>query len=80
VEFTSGLRRLVETVAIALHELIASRVTPAAEYDPRRCNSCSLIELCQPKALRLKRGAAAWFATALAGDRTAASDSTPGRG
>lgn len=77
VAFKASLRELVETTAHDLHEMIASRVTPAAEYDPRRCDSCSLIEHCQPKALRLRRGAAAWFATALASNRTAASDSTP---
>ena len=59
---------LVETVAKASHELIASRVTPSAEYDARRCDSCSLIEFCQPKALRLKRGAATWFANAVKAD------------
>lgn len=69
--FDAGLRERVETTARALHELIAARVTPAAEYDGRRCDACSLIELCQPKALRLKRGAAAWFATALTADREA---------
>jgi CRISPR-associated exonuclease Cas4 len=65
VGFDPSLRRLVETVAESLHDLIASRVTPPAEYIARRCDSCSLIELCQPKCLRLKRGAAAWFANAI---------------
>ena len=72
VEFDARLRQLVDTVAKALHELIASRVTPPAEYDARRCDSCSLIELCQPKALRLKRGAAAWFANAVKADHQTA--------
>lgn len=72
VEFSLGLRELVETVARALRALIVSRVTPAAEYVARRCDSCSLIELCQPKALRLKRGAAAWFANAVKADHQTA--------
>jgi CRISPR-associated exonuclease Cas4 len=72
VEFGAALRQLVASTADALHELMASRVTPAAEYEPRRCDSCSLIELCQPKALRLKRGAAAWFANALKADHQTA--------
>jgi CRISPR-associated exonuclease Cas4 len=63
----------VQSAVKALHELIASRATPAAEYDPRRCDACSLIEICQPKALRLKRGAAAWFASALATGQPATS-------
>jgi CRISPR-associated exonuclease Cas4 len=68
VTFKANLRELVETTAHDLHEMIASRVTPAAEYQPRRCDACSLIECCQPKALRLKRGAAAWFENALKAD------------
>lgn len=72
VEFDAGLRQLVETVVKALHEMIASRVTPPAEYKSRRCDSCSLIELCQPKALRLKRGVAAWFASAVRADHQTA--------
>jgi CRISPR-associated exonuclease Cas4 len=74
VAFEAGLRQLVGTTVQALHELIASRVTPVAEYEARRCDACSLIELCQPKALRLKRGAAAWFAGALATGQTTAFD------
>lgn len=73
VAFDAGLRELVETTTHALHELIAARITPPAEYDARRCDACSLIEFCQPKALRLKRGTAAWFATALAEQRGGAS-------
>ena len=65
VIFDAPLRQLVTDTAAALHAMIASRETPLAEYNSRRCDACSLIELCQPKALRFKRGAAAWFATAL---------------
>lgn len=61
VEFDADLRQLVTETAAALHVMIASRVTPLAEYEARRCDACSLIELCQPKALRFKRGAQAWF-------------------
>jgi CRISPR-associated exonuclease Cas4 len=65
VEFGSTLRLLVAETAAALHTMIHSRETPHAEYISRRCDSCSLIDLCQPKAMRFKRGVAAWFATAL---------------
>lgn len=61
VEFDADLRQLVSETAAALHAMIDSRVTPLAEYEARRCDACSLIELCQPKALRFKRGAQAWF-------------------
>ena len=65
VEFDETLRRLVTDTATALHSMIASRQTPLAEYEARRCDACSLIELCQPKAMRFKRGVQAWFSAAL---------------
>jgi CRISPR-associated protein Cas4 len=65
VEFDAPLRQLVTETAAALHTMIDSRETPLAEYDSRRCDACSLIDLCQPKALRFKRGAAAWFSANL---------------
>lgn len=65
VEFDETLRRLVSDTATALHSMIASRQTPLAEYEARRCDACSLIELCQPKSMRFKRGVQAWFSAAL---------------
>ena len=65
IEFDADLRQLVTETAAALHAMIASRETPLAEYDSRRCDACSLIDLCQPKAMRFRRGAAAWFSSAL---------------
>ena len=69
VEFDAPLRRLVTDTAAALHAMIDSRQTPLAEYDSRRCDACSLIDLCQPKAMRFKRGAQAWFSSALKADK-----------
>lgn len=71
VQFDAPLRQLVAETAIALHWMIDSRETPLADYEARRCDACSLIELCQPKALRFKKGAAAWFSTQLASYQTA---------
>ena len=65
VELDAPLRQLVMETAAALHAMIDSRETPHAEYEARRCDACSLIDLCQPKALRFKRGAAAWFSANL---------------
>jgi CRISPR-associated exonuclease Cas4 len=61
----AALRQLVAETIVALHAMIRSRETPMADYLPRRCDACSLIELCQPKALRFKRGAQAWFSANL---------------
>ena len=65
IEFDSPLRQLTADTAAALHAMIDSRETPLAEYDSRRCDACSLIDHCQPKAMRFKRGAQAWFSSAL---------------
>ncbi len=65
VAFDAALHQLTTETAAALHAMIASRETPSADYNPRRCDSCSLIEICQPKSMRYKRGAAAWFASKL---------------
>lgn len=72
VEFDDPLRQLVTETAAALHAMIDSRVTPLADYEPRRCDACSLIDICQPKALRFKRGAQAWFSARLSETANAA--------
>lgn len=61
VLFDYALRALVQETITAFRHCIQSDITPLAEYDPRRCDACSLIEQCQPQALRFKRGASSWF-------------------
>ena len=71
VEFDDALRELVRKTAEAVRACLVSGDTPHAEYKPRRCDACSLIDFCQPLAMRFKRGAAAWFRTQLATHQTA---------
>jgi CRISPR-associated exonuclease Cas4 len=71
VIFDADLRILVHETIAAFRQCLTSGITPLAEYDPRRCDACSLIEQCQPHALRFKRGAQAWFCTQLAAHQTA---------
>ncbi|MCW1887562.1 CRISPR-associated protein Cas4 [Luteolibacter flavescens] len=61
VNFDHELRDLVTVTASSVRECLTTGTTPPAEYEPRRCDACSLIELCQPRSLRFRRGAAAWF-------------------
>jgi len=49
VVFDQKLRRQTEAAASQLHELFRSRQTPLAKYE-KKCDSCSLIDLCLPKA------------------------------
>ena len=67
VAFDEELRAVTIQAIERLHELIASRVTPLAVRE-KKCDKCSLLEICMPDAMRFKRGAAAWFSTALKAD------------
>lgn len=48
VTFDKVLRVETEEAAKKIHELIASGITPKAEYSAK-CKKCSLVELCLPK-------------------------------
>ncbi len=60
VMFDETLRALTRESALRLHALFASRVTPSAVRE-KKCESCSLLDLCMPDALRLRGATAAWF-------------------
>ncbi len=64
VPFNSNLRTLTRETAQRLHKLIDSRITPLAQRE-KKCESCSLLEICLPDALRFRRGVAGWFAAQL---------------
>ncbi|MBB5353691.1 CRISPR-associated exonuclease Cas4 [Haloferula luteola] len=65
VAFDEELRELVRATAAAVRACLAEGKTPLAEYEPRRCDACSLIEVCKPKSMRFKKGAQVWFDTSL---------------
>ncbi len=67
VIFDAELRALTAETARRLHKLITNRVTPPAVYEERKCDACSLIELCMPQAMRFQKGAGAWFARQVEG-------------
>ena len=49
---------LTEMTANRLRDIFRSGQTPRAEYQARKCNACSLLEQCRPKAGG--RSARAW--------------------
>lgn len=51
VTFDDDLRRQTEDAIAALRDIFTSRQTPKAVYKAARCRACSLLELCQPKAM-----------------------------
>lgn len=65
VTFDAELRELTLDIAAKVRRMREQDLTPAANYTPALCDRCSLIRLCQPKSMRLKRGASSWFKSQL---------------
>ena len=45
--------------------MIAGGITPAPAYERRKCEACSLIDLCRPKALGRSRPVEQWLTQAI---------------
>ncbi len=61
VTFDAALRRLTLEIVEKVRSMIQAGKTPTATYTSKLCDRCSLIHLCQPKCMRLKRGVGNWF-------------------
>jgi CRISPR-associated exonuclease Cas4 len=66
VPFDAELRALTEDVAHKMRALIASGRTPLPVYEPKVCNSCSLLESCRPQRLAVAPSVARWLERAVA--------------
>jgi CRISPR-associated exonuclease Cas4 len=66
VPFDVELRALTENVARGMRALVDSGRTPPPVYEPKRCNSCSLFELCRPQRLAGSPSVARWLEHAIA--------------
>lgn len=62
VAFDEALRDLTRRTAAGVRAMLEAGRTPAARYEPARCDACSLLELCRPKALERPRPVRAWLA------------------
>lgn len=56
VELTKELRTRTESLALRLHVLTEAGVTPPAIWG-KRCESCSLVEICLPETMQGKKSA-----------------------
>ncbi len=61
VIFDTELRQLTQDVIHATRSMIDSGRTPLAEYQAKRCDACSLIELCQPRLLKHSHDVQTWL-------------------
>lgn len=65
VPFDTDLRALTERVARDTAAMVREGRTPPPDYQPRRCDRCSLLDLCQPESLSRAPRVAAWLARQL---------------
>jgi CRISPR-associated exonuclease Cas4 len=65
IHFERELRRLTTEVACAARAMIASASTPAPVYKRRKCEHCSLLELCRPRAVGRRRNVSRWLSTVI---------------
>ncbi len=55
VRFNTVLRDLVRKTAAKLHVLIENGVIPSPVFEKRKCQECSLIDVCLPEGLEKRR-------------------------
>lgn len=61
VPFDDALRELTRQTIENVRAMLALSVTPLAAYERRRCDACSLIDLCQPRWLSRGSKVTAWL-------------------
>lgn len=61
VVFDDGLRTLTLETIRATRAMFMAGQTPLARYEAKRCDNCSLLDLCQPRLLARAGGVDAWI-------------------
>ena len=65
VVFGAELRQLTRETIDATRAMVVSGTTPKAQYQPKLCDACSLIDLCQPRLLNRPHSVSAWLSKQL---------------
>ncbi|HRY15353.1 MAG TPA: CRISPR-associated protein Cas4 [Candidatus Competibacteraceae bacterium] len=61
VAFDTGLRALTVETVQHIRRMVEEGQTPAADYEPKRCDACSLNELCQPRSMGRRGTVIGWL-------------------
>lgn len=61
VPMDSGLRRTTLETIEGVREQLKSCLTPPASYEQRKCDSCSLLDICQPRVFGTRVSVAEWL-------------------
>ena len=75
VAIDDELRRLTLEVIEGIKAMLAGRVTPPAVYEAKRCDSCSLVELCRPKRMEKPPSVSRWLHRRIEDGEAAAGES-----
>ena len=67
IAFDAELRALTKRVAADTRRMLAAGKTPPPEYAARKCEACSLKEICQPRRPRKSGIVDRWLMEAIAG-------------
>ncbi len=67
VAFDETLRALTLQTVREVRAMFTTGLTPAATYDAKRCDRCSLLADCQPRTLGKPGGVQAWLRAQLRG-------------
>ncbi len=65
VVFDDALRQITRDVAADVRAMLRTLQTPRARYEARKCDACSLIDLCQPRLVGKGASVATWLARQL---------------
>lgn len=61
IAFDDELRTLTRRTIESTRQMIFSGKTPLARYEAKRCDACSLIDLCQPRLLNRAHSVEHWL-------------------
>lgn len=61
IRFDDTLRALTRQTIDATRQMILTHHTPSAKYEAKRCDACSLIDLCQPRWLQRSQSVSDWL-------------------
>jgi len=61
VTFDEALRALTRETILAVRQMLDDRRTPQAAYEVKRCESCSLLDLCRPHEIGRRTSVRQWL-------------------
>jgi CRISPR-associated exonuclease Cas4 len=61
VAFDESLRELTLQTILAVRAMFRERRTPSSTYEAKRCDACSLMDLCRPREIERRQSVRKWL-------------------